>query len=101
MQQIRNIVIVALAITMANLALADTSPEYIHEVLDNGMTVIVKHNPDSRVFAVDILGKNRAAWEKPGQEGITDFVNRMLVKGTKDKDAEEVQAALDDIGAKP
>ena len=100
MQQIRNIVIVALAITMANLALADTSPEYIHEVLDNGMTVIVKHNPDSRVFAVDILGKNRAAWEKPGQEGITDFVNRMLVKGTKDKDAEQVQAALDDIGAK-
>ncbi|OQX91826.1 MAG: hypothetical protein B6D58_06145 [candidate division Zixibacteria bacterium 4484_95] len=93
------ITVIATTIVFGHQLMADNSPEYIHEVLPNGLTVIIKHNPDSRVFAIDILGKNRAAWEKPGQEGITDFVNRMLVKGTKDKTADEIQAELDDIGA--
>ena len=74
--------------------------KYLKEVFENGLTVIVKHNPDSRVFAIDILGKNRAAMEKTEQTGIADFVNRMLIKGTKDKSAAKVQAALDDIGAR-
>lgn len=100
MRHIKYNLIAAFTIFAASLALADPPPRYIREVLANGLTVIVKHNPDSRVFAVDILGKNRAAWEKPGHEGITDFVNRMLVKGTKNKSAEEIQAALDDIGAR-
>lgn len=74
--------------------------KYLRKVLPNGLTAIIKHNPDSRVFAIDVLGRSRAAWEKPGQEGLTDFVNRMLVKGTAQKNAEQVQAALDNIGAK-
>jgi len=89
-----------LSLILCNPASADKSDNYLREVLPNGLTVIIKHNPDSRVFAVDILGKNRAAWEKADQVGISDFVNRMLVKGTAHKTAEEVQAALDDIGAK-
>jgi zinc protease len=90
----------SLSLLLPVSASADKTDSYLREVLPNGLTVIVKHNPDSRVFAIDILGKNRAAWEKSDQVGITDFVNRMLVKGTAHKTAEEVQAALDDIGAK-
>lgn len=85
---------------MSSIVFGGEGEKYLKEVFDNGLTVIIKHNPDSRVFAIDILGKNRAAMEKSEKTGITDFVNRMLVKGTLDKDAEEIQAALDDIGAK-
>ncbi|HVP07124.1 MAG TPA: insulinase family protein, partial [Candidatus Acidoferrum sp.] len=56
--------------------------KYHREVLKNGLTVIVKSDPDSRVFAVDIMGKNRSANEPEGKEGISDFVNRCLEKGT-------------------
>ena len=94
------ILIIAFGLLLNVSVFADTDNRYLYEVLPNGLTVIIKHNPDSRVFAVDILGKNRAVWEKTGQTGITDLVNRMLVKGTKNKNAEEIQAALDDIGAR-
>ena len=73
--------------------------QHLREILPNGLTVIIKHNPDSRVFGVDILGKNRAAWEDDNLAGITDFVNRMLTQGTENKNAEQIQEALDDIGA--
>jgi predicted Zn-dependent peptidase len=88
-----------IAIAGSGVVSGQENSRYLKETLVNGLTVIIKQNPDSRVFGVDILGKNRCAWESPGQEGITDFVNRMLVKGAKDKSAEQIQAALDDIGA--
>ena len=72
---------------------------FTRQVLPNGLTLIIKHNPDSRVFAVNILGKNRSACEPAGKDGITDFVNRMLVLGADGMDAEAVQNRLDDIGA--
>jgi predicted Zn-dependent peptidase len=92
------ILLIAL-IGTSSFVTAQDSIRYHKETLPNGLTVIVKQNPDSRVFGVDILGKNRCAWENPGQEGITDFVNRMLTRGTKDMNAEQIQATLDDIGA--
>lgn len=73
--------------------------KFTHEVLPNGLTLIIKHNPDSRVFAINILGKNRSANEPEGQDGITDFVNRMLTSGADGMTADEVQNGLDDIGA--
>jgi len=90
---------VILYLAISSAFCSETADRYLKETLPNGLVVIVKHNPDSRVFGVNILGRNRAAWEQPGKEGITDFVNRMLVKGTAEKNAEQIQEALDDIGA--
>lgn len=74
--------------------------EYHREVLPNGITVIVKSNPDSRVFAINVIGKNRSASELPGKDGITDFVNRLTEKGTLHYNAEELGQKLSSIGAK-
>ncbi len=100
MRKLVIISVFALVVTVNCVSTDSDNVRYSREVLSNGLTVIIKHNPDSRVFAVNILGKNRAVWEKPHQSGITDLTNRMLVKGTEKKNAEEVQAALDDIGAR-
>jgi zinc protease len=66
---------------------------------ENGLDVIIKQNPDSRVFAVNIFGKNRAAMEPPGKDGITDFLNRMLDKGTQKYDKAIFSEKLANIGA--
>ncbi|UCD93691.1 MAG: insulinase family protein, partial [Candidatus Zixiibacteriota bacterium] len=50
--------------------------DYLKEVLENGLTIVVKSSPDSRVFALNVIGQNRSATEPPGKDGITDFVNR-------------------------
>ena len=73
--------------------------EFVHKVLPNGLELIIKYNPDSRVFAVNILGKNRSANEPDGKDGITDFVNRMMLQGAAGLDATAIQQGLDDIGA--
>jgi predicted Zn-dependent peptidase len=72
---------------------------FTHEVLPNGLELIISQNRDSRVFAINILGKNRAANEPEGKAGITDFVNRMLTLGADGMNAEEIQNRLNDIGA--
>ncbi len=77
----------------------DDRAEYHREELTNGMTVIVKSRPDSRVFAMNILGKNRSASEPAGKEGITDFVNRCLEKGTVTRSSSELSRDLARIGA--
>lgn len=72
---------------------------YARTVLPNGLTVIVKSSPDSRVFAVDLLGKNRAANEPAEKLGISDFVNRCLEKGTTTRSAAQIGTELGKIGA--
>jgi len=72
---------------------------YLKKTLSNGLTVLIKSNPASEVFALNILGKNRAQAEPEGKEGIADFTNRMLLKGTKSHSAEEIQKELQSIGA--
>ncbi|GAB4315053.1 MAG: hypothetical protein Kow0074_02430 [Candidatus Zixiibacteriota bacterium] len=67
--------------------------------LANGMTAIVKSNPDSRVFAINVLGKHRSACEPPELVGISDFVNRMLVSGTTTRTADQISRELTAIGA--
>ncbi len=71
----------------------------IKQVLDNGLTVIVESNPDSRVLGINILGKNRSAMEPEGKTGIADFTNRMLLKGTTTRSAEQISEDLYGIGA--
>ncbi len=73
--------------------------EYHREVLDNGLTLIIKSSPDSRVFGMNILGKCRTANETDQTVGITDFVNRCLEKGTVTRDASELSRDLAKIGA--
>jgi zinc protease len=72
---------------------------YRREILPNGLTVLVKSSRDSRVFAVNILGKNRSACESDDKAGITDFVNRCLAKGTPTRNAQQVNRDLAAIGA--
>jgi zinc protease len=73
---------------------------YKKEILPNGLTVVIKSNPDSRVFALNVIGKNRSASEPTGKTGITDFVNRTIKKGTTTYNAEELSQKLASIGAK-
>ncbi len=72
---------------------------YHSEKFDNGMTLIIKSNPSSRVFAMNVIGKNRTTNEPEDKAGITDFINRLLEKGTATRNAMELSRDLSKIGA--
>lgn len=79
---------------------ADVSySRFLKEILPNGLTVIIKSNPDSRVFAMNVIGKNRTAMEPAGKDGITDFVNQLLKEGTTSFDRNQFASELASIGA--
>ncbi|HVP36530.1 MAG TPA: pitrilysin family protein [Terriglobales bacterium] len=73
--------------------------KYVKEILPNGLEVIIRSNPDSKVFALNILGENRSASESGGKTGIVNFVNAMLDKGTTKRSAEAIAQQLASIGA--
>ncbi|MCD6249624.1 MAG: insulinase family protein [candidate division Zixibacteria bacterium] len=86
--------------TLDSVSMEITDPSIYHrEVLDNGLTVIVKSSQDSKVFAVNLLGRNRTANEPDNLTGITDFVNRCFEKGTASRDAARLSRELASIGA--
>lgn len=76
----------------------DPAQYYRHE-FDNGLTLLVKTTSESQVFAVTILTRMRSALEPPDKAGLSDFVNRLLEKGTVTRDAEELSTDLSSIGA--
>lgn len=77
---------------------SSSQSKYLKEILPNGLEVIIRSNPDSRVFALNILGKNRIASEQEGKTGIVNFVNSMLAKGTSKRNAETIAQQLASIG---
>jgi len=71
----------------------------IKKILPNGLSVIVRSNPDSKVLGINLLGKNRSAMEPEGKTGIADFTNRMLLKGTRTRSKKTIAEELSGIGA--
>jgi zinc protease len=94
------ILLIAIVIDIAITGEIPARDVYTREVLPNGMTIIIKSNPDSKVFAVSILAKGRALLEANDKAGITEFVNRMMLKGTANYTSEELARALDNHGVR-
>jgi predicted Zn-dependent peptidase len=68
--------------------------------LDNGLTLIVKEAPDTKVFALHLLVRDRALWEPRDKTGIAELSHRLLTEGTTHRSAKQVSRDLASIGAR-
>ncbi len=69
-------------IEKANEATNDRSPnKYSRETLQNGLSIVVKENQDSRVAGIHLLAKERSLSEGTEHRGITEILQRMLLDG--------------------
>lgn len=92
----------ALYVTAApeKAALPEVSPDrYVSRTFPNGLTAVVKSNPDSRIFGATVLYGHRSASEPAGKSGLVDFAHRLLPKGTESQDESELNLALASVGA--
>lgn len=70
----------------------------LEKKLGNGLHIGVIQSPDSQVFAVHILFRNRSSLEPQGKTGIAALLNRLLMSGTGLTDASGIGQIADAMG---
>ncbi|HET7341306.1 MAG TPA: pitrilysin family protein [Methylomirabilota bacterium] len=82
----------------AATAEAVTPPPVVREVLRNGLTVLVRPDASVGVAAVSLQVRAGSLFEAPQTAGITNFLHRVMIRGTKRHGALALTEAVDDLG---
>lgn len=70
----------------------------VKEVLPNGLTLLTEAMPHVRSVAIGVWLKQGSRHETEAQSGISHFIEHMVFKGTKNRNAERIAAEVDSIG---
>jgi len=84
----------ALALLAIGILGAPAAAQTTRERLDNGLTVIVRENPVAPVVAVSLLVKTGTWWETPSNNGISNFVHAVMVRGTTKRSGAALAEAI-------
>ncbi|MDI6735425.1 MAG: pitrilysin family protein [bacterium] len=67
-------------------------------ILDNGMTLLLKRNESVPLVYIEAYLKGGVRYENELNNGVFNFMSRMLLKGTKNRTAEQIAKEIDSIG---
>jgi len=83
-----------------NNASSPIGPETVtRRVLDNGLVVLIKENPASASVTIQGDVQAGAGYDPQGREGLASFTAAMLRRGTRRHTYQELNTALDSVGA--
>jgi len=74
------------------------APPVAREVLPNGLTVLVRENDAAPVVAVSLQVRAGSRFETESTAGITNFLQRVMLRGTARRTAVQLAEASEDIG---
>jgi len=90
----------ALLVIGALVAPAAAAADTTREQLGNGLTVLVRENPVAPVVAVSLMVKTGTWWETPTNNGISNFVHAVMVRGTTQRSGSQLAEAIAALGGK-
>ena len=79
-------------------AAAAEGPSVVHQVLPGGLRLLVRHDPNARVVTVSLQVRSGSRYETPGTAGLSNFVQRVMVRGTTGRSARQIVEAAEDLG---
>ena len=91
------VIALLLVLAAATSAGADES-RVTRAVLPNGLRVLVRENPAAGVVAASLLVRAGARFETAETAGITNFLHRVMVRGTNRRSSVELATAAEDLG---
>jgi zinc protease len=97
----RRRVVLTWLLLLATAGLADAAappPTVVRRVLSNGLTVIVRPDPAVGVMAASLQIRAGSLFETADTAGITNFLHRVMVRGTKRYTALQLTEAIEDLG---
>ncbi len=68
------------------------------EVLSNGLTILTEEMPHIRSVSIGIWIKTGSRHEIPELNGISHFIEHMVFKGTRHRNAEQIAREVDSVG---
>lgn len=74
-----------------------SSGEVTKTVLSNGITVLIKDNPSVPVFAVRAVFLGGSRYENEKNNGISNFVSEMFVRGTENRTTEQIASEIESM----
>jgi predicted Zn-dependent peptidase len=88
----------ALLFFFASAAPAAAEIPVVRRVLANGMTVLVREDPAVGVVAASLQVRAGSLFETEATAGITNFMQRVLVRGTEKRSALALVEAAEELG---
>ena len=76
----------------------EIAPHLHKNKLDNGLTVLVKETPGTKVATVQIWVKAGSIYEEKHEAGITHLIEHMIFKGTPTRAPGEVAGGIEAMG---
>jgi len=67
-------------------------------ILSNGITLLLKENPNLPIVTCQLFGKGGQRYEPPGQPGISLFTMGLLTKGTKTRSKYQISKEIEEMG---
>jgi zinc protease len=87
-----------LAVVLSIGPAAAQDPPVTRHVLPNGLTVLVREHDAVPVVAVSLQIRAGSRFESPATAGVTNFLHRVMVRGTTRRTAVQLAEATEDIG---
>lgn len=87
-----------LMILIRCMIMAESQENIVKEVLDNGITVIVKENHSAPVAACNFWIRVGAAYENDDEKGLSHFIEHMMFKGTKKRGLGQIDKEIKELG---
>lgn len=75
-----------------------TSSNFKKTILPNGVRVVSEHHPHSKSVALGLWVLTGTRDEKPDEVGISHFVEHLVFKGTKKRNAFQIAKSLESLG---
>ncbi|MCX7918792.1 MAG: insulinase family protein [bacterium] len=69
-------------------------------ILPSGLTVLIKENHDLPLVSIRLVFKGGVVYETDQNNGICNLLQRMLLKGTKNRTAEQIAESIAQVGGK-
>ncbi|MGI6538733.1 MAG: M16 family metallopeptidase [Caldicoprobacterales bacterium] len=66
--------------------------------LDNGIRIIYERIPQFKSVSIGFWFQAGSSYEKPEENGLSHFIEHMLFKGTKKRNAKQIAEEMDSVG---
>jgi zinc protease len=94
----RRLPLVLAFVLAAAVVEAAAPPPVTRQVLPNGLTVVVREDATLGVMAASLQVRAGSLFETAETAGITNFLHRVMVRGTTSHSAVTLTEAMDDLG---